>query len=539
MENVFITTSHTFSDQNTYSNFEADIGGIAGSNNGIINNSHVKNSKIDCSTNLGKLMVGGICNYYNNNTNFLTNCSIENTTINCSNANGECNTGGICSEMENSKIESCYITGSTITASGTIGNLGGIVAISTDTQILSCNIQNSKVCGEDLVFELPFYNIGGIAGKGNGNKIQNCYISNNTQIIGTGSRASVGGIGGYGYNISDCYVNSSLITGDGFECKIGGIGGSGTGEQSIEKCRIENNTRIIGTTRDCIAAGIGCFKYNITDCYVDGSTITADGNGMYCYAGGIAGSALGSANPIYITSCHINNTQVSVKSSVTNYECYVGGICSLGNFIITNSYVVGSTITGEGKNCYIGGIIGEGKNRISKSYVKDSEISESSDNQGGKIGGIIGEAYNDITSCYLLNSNVKACGNNTQYSTNCVGGICGYLSGNITSCYVFEEDDTHSISKINPNGEGKLGYLVGYRNNTTIKDSFYNGTVDPIGENGYDISGSNSYSGVNNYNDFKVKVWSDTKTYEGGSTVWNDYKTIDATRWPPTLKPAN
>ena len=534
--NSCITISHT----NDYSgNYKGRVGGICCSSDGKINNCSVKNSEITCSTTSGIMKIGGICNYHNNNTDFLTSCSIENTTINCSNANGECNTGGICSEMENSKIESCYITGSTITASGTFGNLGGIVAISTSTQIISCNIQNTKVCGEDLVFELPSYNIGGIAGKGNGNKIQNCYISNNTQIIGTGSRASVGGIGGYGYNISDCYVNSSLITGDGFECKIGGIGGSGTGEQSIEKCRIENNTQVIGTNDQCIAAGIGCFKYNITDCYVDGSTITADGNGMRCFAGGIAGSALGSANPIYITSCHINNTQVSAKSSVTDCSCHVGGICSLGNFIITNSYVVGSTITGEGYNTYIGGIIGKGKNRISKSYVKDSEISESSDNQGGNIGGIIGQAYNDITSCYLLNSNVKACGNNDQYSTNYAGGICGYLSGNMTSCYVFE-DGSHSISKTNPNGEGKLGYLVGYRNNTTIKDSFYNGTVNPIGDNGYDISGSNSYSSVDNYNDFKVKVWSDTKTYEGGSTVWDDdYQTIDATNWPPTLKPAN
>ena len=531
--NSCISLSHT----DEYSgDYKGRVGGICCSSDGKINNCSVKNSEISCSTSSGIMKIGGICNSYTNDTDFLTSCSIENTTIKGLNPKGECNTGGICSEMENSKIESCYITGSTITASGKFGNLGGIVAISTDTQILSCNIQNTKVCGEDLDYDLPFYSIGGIAGKGNGNSIQNCYIANNTQIIGTGSFASVGGIGGYGYNISNCYVNGSIVTGDGVECKIGGIGGSGTGEQSIEKCRIENNTRVIGTIKECIAAGIGCFKYNITDCYVDGSTITADGNGMGCYAGGIAGSALGSANPIYITSCYINNTQVSAKSSVTDCPCHVGRICALGNFIITNSYVVGSIIIGEGYNTYIGGIIGEGKNRISKSYVKNSEISESSDNQGGNIGGIIGYAYNDITSCYLLNSNVKACGNNTQHSTNYVGGICGYLSGNITSCYVIEEG-SHSISKINPNGGGKLGYLVGYRNNTTIKDSFYNGTVDPIGDNVYDISGSNSYSGVDNYNDFKVKVWSDTKTYEGGSTVWDDdYQTIDATSWPPTLK---
>ncbi|MBR4330211.1 MAG: hypothetical protein IKP71_10200, partial [Candidatus Riflebacteria bacterium] len=421
----------------------------------------------------------------------------------------------------NSSITDCHITDSSAqnaTYSSSIADVGpinsglGVGGICYDNNGIITNCSVEKCQFKCLADNAQSVFIGGICVENFGT-ITNCSLKEVIIDCSVNLQSGSEKIGGICVNncfatLTSCSLINSYISGSKGETGalyVGGISAYHDSNESITSCEVQNS-RVSGSGRGAYVGGIAAFSgegRSIATCSVKNGSLV-DGTGNDCSVGGIGGN----------------------------------------NLAVTNSYLDGSTVKVNGETCMIGGVCGKGLD-ITKCYVKDSDVFETTSGSGGNVGGICGRNENNIASCYLLNSNVSG----TRY----VGGISGYLNyfgyaPIVSSCYV-SEDDNHSISKANSSGEVKLGYLVGllYKNdsnpafNAKIKDSFYNRTASnlsdlvyyvgngttnsaPPNDYGYAI---NCYGGINATN-FANQTWS--------NDAWSDYKTINATNWPPDLK---
>ncbi len=461
-----------------------------------------------------ELYVGGICNI---NLGTISDCSVEKCKIKCSgDGANSISIGGICRRNKNT-IEKCSLEESIIDCSvnylQSIEYISGICCDSLGP-LTSCHIKNSSISGSRISGS-DFY----VAG------ICNWYNSN--------------------MSLSSCYVQNSRVRGNGESALVGGIATTCDGNSSISSCHVIEGSLIEGKGNNCYVGGIDAYNFKISDCYVNGSTITADGKEEICTLGGIAGCVFETQS---ISNCYISNTEVKGISNSSK----IGGIVGLGaSGNISNCYADASTISGEGDNIRIGGICGYSFCNVSKCYVTSADISVTTTGNGvGYISGICGLTGGSVTSSYLYNSNVTGSGKSNEY----IAGISGYCDtgSSIESCYVFE-DDFHSISK--NNGSGYLGYLVGllykYDSNPSfnakVTDSFCNiatpnGLSDLVNAVGSESSSSappNDYGYITNcYGDvtsenFSGKTWSDGKAYTADDSVWKYY---DFSSFPPTLK---
>ncbi len=212
----------------------AYVSGICNTNKIAVKDCTVKNSKIICVSSAENSYIGvsGICN---NMLSTIDGCSLSNTTIKVESTspNGVVRVGGICCNHQASgvSLKNSYVENSVLTASGTYGEVGGIVAYGEKGTIESCFISGIKIYCEDLGDDTHCFNVGGIIGK-NGIKhtIKTCYTTNSTinfTAKKNGEEAYIGGICGYNNyssSITSCYIydsDNTHITGSGNNYYLG------------------------------------------------------------------------------------------------------------------------------------------------------------------------------------------------------------------------------------------------------------------------------------------------------------------------------
>ncbi|MBR3579685.1 MAG: hypothetical protein IKN95_01635, partial [Lachnospiraceae bacterium] len=184
----------------------ARVGGVAGVNDGTITNCYntgsISGEEYEC--------VGGVAG---NNWGDITNCY---NTGSISGSGYNANVGGVTGYNSNGTITNCYNTG-LISGSGYNANVGGMAGYNSNGTITN-GYNTGSVSGEDNVY------VGGVTGYNSNGTITNCY--NIGSISDSGDRTRVGGVAGYNTgseNINNCYFNKDIL-GD-----IKGINGADTG----------------------------------------------------------------------------------------------------------------------------------------------------------------------------------------------------------------------------------------------------------------------------------------------------------------------
>lgn len=294
-----------------FKNGYMDIGAIAGTNDGIIQNCKSANNTV-----YGNHSVGGIvgCNGYTADTVSLTNCensshvtalsqgggiaganSYDGTIENCTNngtVDGTDKIGGIVGS-NSSKIADCENNGA-VTATGDYA--GGIAAAMGNAEVVNCTNHGTVIADSTAKPGYDGYFIGGIAGMAQGNTtVANC--------TNTGDVSSAGG-------------------------DVGGIVGRLEGTSSV-KCSSNSGT----ITAKTYSGGIvGRMSYSgpgsvINNCFNTGKVTTAVGG---YHAGGIVGqNGRASTTDTDNSSCggsvknSWNSGEVTIPGS---YSVYAGGI---------------------------------------------------------------------------------------------------------------------------------------------------------------------------------------------------------------------
>ena len=262
----------------------------------------------------------------------------------------DCQYRGLIGSLDEGNIADLTIQGVKINGD----NAGTIAGYMRNAQITNCRVvldSNSEIKGSEY--------LGGIVGNTSysGNSyIEECvveYISKDDKNIIIGEKL-IGGIVGYGHNISNCHVLNCNIIGE--EC-IGGIVGEVYSE--IKNCEYKGN--------------LGGNKY----------------------IGGICGKAK-------------YNARLLCCKSVSNIDCddaYAAGVCSYGGEVIS-CYADGTIVCGNPSASYISGISNDAVN-LSYSTVwcnyekfhpicsKSSTISSYSIYETDNIAQKMEEAYSD------------------------------------------------------------------------------------------------------------------------------------------------
>ena len=399
LTNTSITSAHTF------------VGGIAGQNNGLIENCHIQS--------------GTISGTGNDNVQDVITGEIINGGSRVGGISGQNNDGGM--------IQNCTNTSA---VTGEYRLVGGICGYSIGGDIINCE-NRGEIQGT--------YQVGGIAGDSEGQDVNNIsHVTNCTnygninQVQGTENeqQAQLGGIVGcnFKYSIVDNCTNEGAVIG---ECSW--IGGSiGVNyyiiQNSINKGEVKNQA----TIQDKASYTGGIVGYSIGSIYhCENSATISSSETASLYVGGIAGSI------------HRNSTH-SVFETLIIQECYnSGNVSGCGN--------VGGIVGRLSTNCSIdscantGNIQGEHRVAgISGSTVSDSiqitnvynrgDITASSD----YIGGIIGISYIPLQNCYNT-------GSVTTTSSANVGGIVGAINSNyldvkdMKNAYYLESSSTKAI----------------------------------------------------------------------------------------------
>jgi len=315
-----------------------NVGGIAGRNNGVIENCY-SSANIECISSLDSPMYfGGICGY---NSGSIKNCH---------------NTGevGYASKYHGgiAGYNSGTVSDCTNTAETHYGYKysGGIVGENT-SQVINCENYALIDCGGYA---------GGIAGNNTG-VIKSC--RNNGIVYGPGTQVTgsnneyFGGIAGYNSGtVTDCQNNKKLINMYSYG---GGITGYNTGR--IERC--QNNGAV---AVDYYCGGVcGYNEGTVRSCINDAET-----DGTH-YIGGIAGSQSGGS----ITSCcNLRN--------VYGYLDYIGSIAGPGSGTVKNCY----------HYCFFDGFI---LSSVEGSY----EWKSPEEYESGEVAFLLGEDFGQTLGC--------------------------------------------------------------------------------------------------------------------------------------------
>jgi hypothetical protein len=326
INNVESTTATTFA-----------VGGIIGLiSSGKIETSHVLIAMTGNSS--GLIYIGGIAGYvyaYTNAAPFSTGVIISDCSVDGElegGAQGDSFTGGMAGFCGiDTTIEGCQVKGNILsnskgglTIAGGIAGRGVVGTISIDT----CSVAEGLVTANSSSSATSAY-AGGIIGSAASpiSHITRCISAADVtaSFDGTSSSSSLGVYAGgiFGYNVSSSPVqycsasgsvlaqNIGTLTGSGGKKVVaGGIGGQSSNNNSIEQCYATGNVEALfsandtSTNNDITAAGgilgmlgetaSGSVALAISDCYYDGSTISA--KSRYAHGGGIVGLVGGYTN---------------------------------------------------------------------------------------------------------------------------------------------------------------------------------------------------------------------------------------------------
>lgn len=466
------------------------VGGLVGfTTNTAILYSHFSGDVTSTSSGTGGL-VGGVAGSNNGIVQNYTTGSVTGTT----------NTGGLVGYLSSRTVMQCYSTASVV---GSQAN-GGLVGYN-----YFGSIQNSYSMGDVLCPETSTNN-GGLIGTGSGD-VSYCYSTGSV----SGNAGSTGGlIGAYFGDVTYSYWDTET---SGQTTSSGGTGkttaemhtpstyvgfafwlywsygavndqypflqwqefeygvqpnGTGTSQDPYQIASLDNllwvstksscwDKYFIQTTNIDASATSGWNDNGTDETVFEG--FSPIGNSTTNFTGNYDGQGYTISNLLlsrstqygvgffgYTNGAEISNMGIE-DGDITGSE-YVGGLVGESSTgTISNCYNTGSVL---GSSMYIGGIAGSSKGSTISSCYNTGSVIGSWWGTGGLIGSI--ENSSTINNCYNTGS-VSAQGE--------VGGITGYIAtSTIQKCY-----STGSIIGI---GYGEEG-LVGYNDSGTVSNSFW------------------------------------------------------------------
>lgn len=207
------------------------------------------------------------------------------------------------------KILDCHVNNATLKSSG--GAVGGLIGTTYNIKggIEGCQVNNASITGESV-------HTGGIVGTSFQGSVSDCRVTG-SEIRSNGAWAygtSAGGIIGFGYSNTENPIRYS-ITG----CDV---------QDTDILSESSSNGGILGQNRGQVV---------ISDCVYSESSITGR------YVGGIIGLTTSESSQTEIELCHVDTVMYSGL-----YVAGIAGYKSSGQCTISNSYVSGMTVTGDG-----------------------------------------------------------------------------------------------------------------------------------------------------------------------------------------------
>lgn len=469
-------------------------GGITGGNEGTISNCYNTTTvKSNSDSYNSETFIGGITGLNNSKGKIIKSYNIGNIT----NTSEEVKiyTGGIAGKSEGT-VTNCYNTGEitrTTTSSSTSSDksyLGGIIGYNTGSVSISYN---------EGTVESDCY-AGGIAAYSN-NTIENCYnVGNiNAEIPGDSIHTCYGAgiVAQNEGSVTNCYNTVSITSS---EC-IGGI--ITKNEGTVTNCYNTGNITAVetggiayintGTLKDCYnegkivgnydAGGITVYNYKIIENCYNIAEIQTKNDKEYISVAGIAsengtnGTIKKSYNKGKITGAG-NSGGLTGTNSGTIENCYneaeivgnkfAGGLCGNNTGTISNCYNTASVnATSTANYTYVGGIAGKNEGTIANTY-NTGTINNKNGSTGNFLdfgtGGIVGD------NCGIGNIINSYNGGSVNANDEC-GGIAGRTSGAVINCY-----NTGTIAN---EQTAKAGGIIGgtYSTSYDSGNTYYRGTI--------------------------------------------------------------
>jgi filamentous hemagglutinin family protein len=501
------------------------VGGLVGLNYGSITNSYVDSGAVSASFH----DVGGLVGH-DGGGGGLNNSYFNIDTVTTNGANNVTNRGLYGTQFTDWLTDSAN-AGATPLTPLVIGNYASLV-LQGDGSYGIGSVQGMKdmlgfahdpaynyslTANIDLT-TLPGYFVPRLQGDFNGNdfSVSNLNINLPNYWMGLFGHLTAGN------TISNIRVVNANVTG---YAGVGALAGSSNGD--ISGASVTGTTTVTGYGDvgglvgwiSKSATSLGAIFGNISNSFVDGGTITANGNlqgttsGSSLGVGGLVGSNVGGQ----IFATHVTNTGVVGASNV-------GGLVGLNQgwsttsaqptpAAISNSYVSGGSVTSSGTSSDwgIGGLVGQNaRGTIKDSHVLNPNIVGGS---ASRVGGLVGWSVGPITtlsssmmsnfgslSGLAIISNSYVTGGTVHSTGQQVGGLVGHNhSGIIDRSYV----DTLTVT-----GGSNVGGLVGFDSgegawddlglvwNSHASNTTVNGTVHVGGLIGRISRFSNSSTGT-------------------------------------------
>ena len=342
-------------------------GGLVGSYSGdgqlLIKNCKIMDSKLANLSSFGGMIcvsvgtakiencnvhnVEGVCSSYLGGmaANFVDLPDVKSAIYNCIvdnfNVTGQECTGGIIGygynvELSKNSTINSNIINNTDVAYQNNGGIAGFLSKGTIENCLTNNVNLRNNNGKS----------GGILGGIDNVLVENCNVYGGS-IISENSTEGVGGICGYGTNVSNCTVEDLKIEAPN-TIGVAGIVGHGKNEVStslIQNCSVKN-CKIKG--KNYVGGIAGAAFINISNCQVEGSTLEGtDGVGGIQGFGGEFTDATKYV-PVKIDKGEVTNTEIKGTTNVNNIQgcnTYVKDSTDPTKDTITNCKYNGSAVT--------------------------------------------------------------------------------------------------------------------------------------------------------------------------------------------------
>jgi len=356
---------------------------------------------------------------------------------------------GLFSKVTGGSIKNINVSNVTIEFAsnmGVVAQVGGLVGYaSTNTTVENCHVTNVKMELKGISGNGGY---GGLIGYlGDKSTITGCSSTNFTMtssstITTGGQSALIGSTAGKAHVISNCKVNNASYTVNA-EYKGGGLGG------------------IVGYYLGVSATS----RAKITDCTVNGSTITLKTCSTNAYVAHLAGQIKwGDVSGCKVTGtqaapCSITVSSSGVTANTITGNTFLGGVVGYmqGGTSVENSSSEHTTFTVYGNiasNAYIGGLVANAA--APASFIKCSSshvtITANGNCASTRAGGLLGyvkgssnAARTLVTNCNSTNTTITFAKNIS--GTNYFGGYVGY-----SDSYVTHSDGTVTGSNITFNG---------------------------------------------------------------------------------------
>lgn len=361
-------------------------------------------------------------------------------------------TGGIVGSANETEISGCVLKDSKLNSSADY--CGGFVGSAVKGSLKSCYVYSSTISGNEEV--------GGIAGKVNGSKVESCAIDNSSVSSATDD---VGGIIGWCIGssmVSGCYTYSSEVYAK--TNYAGGIVGLLEASQ-VQSCILNGASKVSGS-KNCIGGIVGYAKKDASSAIV-GCTVCNDAKVIGVQnIGGIVG---------WLDTGIINQCSLMGNAVVSGSSDGVGGM-------------VGRAVSKNGtENLFIGC-------RIQDNVVIEGAYS---------VGGILGYAYPDakgpvnIVNCGVLSGTIRSlsCDTNANPAEgDCMSaGIVGRMRlsdagsiGRIINCFVYVSGLPCTLPMTHPS----LGAFIGYGHITSTGEMLIQNCCTNLGKKDITLAGS-------------------------------------------------